>query len=403
MDTALQAQLTQIQQQLAKLAQQSASRHEALQQQVVQSASDRSELKHQLSVLAQLITASQPMLDTAAVPTSASTCFESCDSRQSGAFKRAHLTDDRTSSLNEDVILNEVFNYVGIKDYIYAAGVSRKWRVRYLKLCYSKATSKEQKDKLSTSFKNAAMTAARLQWAFDSGLTVADLQKHQRASASALACTSLEPITVLTLARTYGLQWTRDYTLEAAVRNDVQLLQWLLRCGCDCSAASVTYWAQQQHNNLDMLKCCESAGLLCDDLKAHMLVRAGIDGQLNILQWLRDMYTAWPVMLYEAYDNCWTVPAIQWALANGCSWSGWRCQHAKAANFNCAVNGLTAGDHNDDACTAAHCMKRKAAVLFAWAHEHGCPCSCGDPSSPVEHHDSGDSDNDSDDSSVNDG
>jgi hypothetical protein len=310
--------------------------------QVAQGASDRSELKQQLGMLAQLITASQPKLDSAAVPNSTFTCIESCDSRQSRASKRAHIAFDGTSALCKDVILDTVFSFVGVKDYIYAAGVSRRWRVRYLKLYYNKAASKDHKDKLSTSFENAAMTAIRLQVAFDSGLTVADLQKHQRASASALVCTSLEPITVLTLARTYGLQWTRDYTREAAVRNDVQLLQWLLRCGCDCNARSVTYWAQE-HNNLDMLKCCESAGLLCDDLKEHLLMRAGIDVQLNILQWLRDITTAWPATFYDAYDNCWTVPAVQWALAKGYSWSGWRCQQAKAANFNCAVNGLTAG------------------------------------------------------------
>eukprot|EP00953_Heterococcus_sp_UTEX-ZZ885_P012052 6936-Heterococcus_DN1.PRE.2 len=402
MDTASQGQLTQIQQQLAELAQQSASRHEALQQQVVQSASDRSELKHQLGVLAQLISASQPKLDSAPNTESVMMSIEGCGSIQSGASKRARIAFDGTSALYKDVILDEVFSYVGIKDYIYAAGVCRQGRVRYLRLCYSKAASTDQKDKLRTSFESAARTTARLQVALDSGLTVVDLEKNQHIGAGALARCSWEPMATLTLARTYGLRWTEDYTRCAAARNDLQLLQWLLRCGCECTATGVAFWARQ-HGNLDMLKCSHAAAPLHNDIKSSILALAGQSGQLSTLQWLREISAAWPDRFYGELGETWTVPAVQWALANGCTWGSWKCQLAKPAKFYCAVCGRTPGEHNDAECTVTHCKKRQAAALYAWAHEHGCPCSCGDPSSPVERHDSGDSDNDSDDSSVNDG
>jgi hypothetical protein len=141
MSASLQAQLTHLQQQLVEHAQQSTSRHEALQQQLAQGASDRSELKQQLGKLAQLLTAAQPELDTSDDLDSVNTCVKGYNSSQSGASKRAHLADDSVSPLDKDVILDTVFSYVGIKDYIYAAGVSRHWRVRYLKLCYSAAAA----------------------------------------------------------------------------------------------------------------------------------------------------------------------------------------------------------------------------------------------------------------------
>jgi hypothetical protein len=170
------------------------------------------------------------------------------------------------------------------------------------------------------------MTAARLQVAFDRGLTVADLhKKHQQASAAALVRTSLEPVAVLTSARAYGLQWTDAYTKWAAVRNDLPLLQWLLKRGCACDGTSVAYWAQQ-HGNLSMLKCCHTAAPLHQGLKERLLFLTGKYGQLRMLQWLHKIGAVWPATFYTESDNCWTVPAVQWALANGCTWGSWKCQ-----------------------------------------------------------------------------
>jgi uncharacterized phage infection (PIP) family protein YhgE len=163
--TALQAQLAQVQQQLAQHAQQSANRHEAQQQRFDQLLADQSKLKQQL---AQLVTALQSKADAVA------------GGPVLQAAKRAHVVDSSASALDRDVILDTVFSYVGIKEYVYTAAVSRRWRGRYIKLCYSNVKSKKDKkaNKLLTSHRSAARTAARLQLAFDSGLTIAGLQKH---------------------------------------------------------------------------------------------------------------------------------------------------------------------------------------------------------------------------------
>jgi hypothetical protein len=320
---ALLAQLAGVQQQLAERAQRTASIHAALQQ---------------FSQLASAVQLHQADADP-----------------QEQSAKRAHLALDGTSALCKDVILDTVFSFVGIKDYIYAAGVSRQWRVRYLKLCYSKASREHKRDKLRTSFRNAAVTAVRLQVAFDSGLTVADLQLQNGASAFALVRHSLEPIAVLTLARVYGLQWTAVYTRSAAARNDTRLVQWLLRCGCPYEAAILCDWAQQ-HGNLDMLKCCDAKEQLSAALKTKTMLLAGTYGHLHILQWLRDEGAAWPLDIYDGRHR-WTLSAVEWAVANGRGWIGWDCQKAHCANFYCERSRVTANEHNDAEYTSVRCSK----------------------------------------------
>jgi hypothetical protein len=64
------------------------------------------------------------------------------------------------ASLDKDNLLDTVFSYVGIGEYFYAAGVSRSWRGRYIKLCYNK--SRKQENKLCTRYCSATVTAARL-------------------------------------------------------------------------------------------------------------------------------------------------------------------------------------------------------------------------------------------------
>eukprot|EP00953_Heterococcus_sp_UTEX-ZZ885_P012065 6937-Heterococcus_DN1.PRE.5 len=335
----LQAHLVALQQQLAQHAQQSTDRHAALQQRFDQ------------------LVASQPQQTAAAAVH---------HMHQEQSAKRAHTSCDGTAALCKNVILDTVFSFVGIKDYIYAAGVSRQWRVRYLKLCYSKAARADKADKLRTSFRNTATTAVRLQVAFDSGLTVADLQLKPGASALALVYYSFEPIAVLTLARVYGLQWTDDYTRSAEARNDAQLLRWLLQCGCPYEAAVMYDWAQQ-YGNLDMLKCCDAKEPLSSSVTTKTLLIAGMRDHLHILEWLRGVGAAWP--------GHWLTVAI--GLAGTVN--------------NCVKSFRTAAEHNDAECTVAWCHKRNATALFAWAHEHGCPCTCDTGSSA--HSNSGDSDN----------
>jgi hypothetical protein len=64
--------------------------------------------------------------------------------------------------------------FVGASEYCFLAGVSRGWRAQQLRLSFAEAVKKgHATDKLRTSHRAALTTAIRLQWALDSGLTLA--------------------------------------------------------------------------------------------------------------------------------------------------------------------------------------------------------------------------------------
>jgi hypothetical protein len=109
-----------------------------------------------------------------------------------------------------------------------------------------------------------------------------------------------------------------------------------------------------------------------------VLCQAGESGRVSVLRWLREQGATWPESFLNAQDSsCWSIAAIQWALANGSTWLQWRCQDLAPQEYYCAIDGeLTGAAHNDSECKQELCDKRKAAQLFAWAHEHGCPCTC---------------------------
>jgi hypothetical protein len=126
-----------------------------------------------------------------------------------------------TSPLDKDELLDVVFSFVGI----YTGAVSRRWRGRYIKLCYNN-TAADTKDKLRTSRRSVLMTAARLQLALDSGLRIDDLQTDKKYSFAMIAVIySIDPVSVLSLARVYGLEWSPFLTHFAATHNKLPLLQ----------------------------------------------------------------------------------------------------------------------------------------------------------------------------------
>jgi hypothetical protein len=96
----------------------------------------------------------------------------------------------------------------------------------------SKGLRYDKTHKLYTSGTSAAMTAARVQLALDNGLGIDRLNLSCWRLARALACHSLEPIPVLTVARCYGLEWDDDLPLLAAEHAKLELLQWMHKCGC---------------------------------------------------------------------------------------------------------------------------------------------------------------------------
>jgi hypothetical protein len=166
------------------------------------------------------------------------------------AKKHARLADDSRSPLADDQILDTVFSYVGIGDYIYTGAVSRRWNGRYTKLCCNKA-KEGRKDKLITAHKSALCTAARLQLALRSSLKILALQKNKKFSEHVIR-QSLNPIAVLTLARVHGLQWQPQLATFCVMSYKRQVLQWLHESGCPWDGLEVSVNAARG-GSIDML------------------------------------------------------------------------------------------------------------------------------------------------------
>jgi hypothetical protein len=283
----------------------------------------------------------------------------------SGDSKRARIAAGGDAfPLEKDEILDGVFSFVGLGEYYFAAGVSRRWKGRYIKLCYTKAAA-DVNDKLRTSHKSAVMTAARLQLALDGGVTMAALQKNVFRLSNNVA-RSPEPIDVLKLARQHDLEWSFAFTLTAAFRNNLRSVEcpWcegsVLHAIAAGGTTEVLEWVQSQISTTAL------TGRVQD-----MLETAAQDDNLQIVQWLRQRAAAeWPTSFCDTIlvfdfsnpandrmNRCWSKRAVQWALANGGTWGNWQCSLFSAGRY-----------------TAKYVPQ--AAELFEWAHENGCPCTC---------------------------
>jgi hypothetical protein len=255
------------------------------------------------------------------------------------AKKRARPADDSCSPLLEDGILDAVFSYVGIGDNIYTGAVSRRWNGRYTKLCHN--NHREGKaDKLITAHKSALLTAARLQLALKSSLTMATLEGNHKVR-SYVALRSLEPIAVLTIAREHDVHWQwRPHDRLAnlsAQYGKLKLLQWLHECGCPWKAREVCLQAARS-GNVDMLICLQqvTAAAWSHKLKRDMLFEAGWKNMGAAVQWLRQQGASWPNRFYarvvtskEQRRVCWTARIVKWALDNGCTWGDWQCDQLR--------------------------------------------------------------------------
>jgi hypothetical protein len=94
--------------------------------------------------------------------------------------------------LEKDDILDHIFGFVGGGDHLYTAGVSRRWRGRYLRHCVLNCTHKREK-KHVTRHRSVVMTADRLKLALSSGLSVAGWAMSTPAYAELIGKHSTEP------------------------------------------------------------------------------------------------------------------------------------------------------------------------------------------------------------------
>jgi hypothetical protein len=266
--------------------------------------------------------------------------------------------------------LDKVFGYVGLGEYIYAAGVSRRWRGRYLRLCYTEAGPAGEK--LCTYYSSAIITTARLQMALDSKLTMA-APEQSSSFAEDLVWYSLDPISVITLAKVYDMKWSPRFTSTAAGSDNLELLKWLQKVGCPWELDMVAC-AAAGHDTACMLQWLHS---VTKPWPSHIAdkaaMSAGESETPGALNFLLSIGAKWPDKFYDAkISQCWPVRAVIAALANGGAWGVWKCADLAPQLYDCDSGG---GDHSDATCRG-YCDRKNAVELFKWSHENGCPCTC---------------------------
>jgi hypothetical protein len=224
-------------------------------------------------------------------------CTKSCDVQ----CKRARVVDDSSlrSPLDKDELLDAVFSYVGAGDYFYAAGVCRRWKGRYIKLCYNKVAA-DKADKLCTTVRSTCVSAARLQLAFDSGLQVDKLHNCAQL-ASDIAKYSIDPIEALIVAKTYDMRYPAGLTSEAAFYGRLQSLQWLHERRCTWEEGSILICAAGS-GLIDMLTWLQTVTAPWSEAtQCQMLLCASMHDRLDAVKWMR--HTAnmpWPYRLRAA-------------------------------------------------------------------------------------------------------
>jgi hypothetical protein len=320
-----------------------------------------------------------------------------------GAIASQALAQDRAvrqraaavsaSPLEDDALLDKIFGLVGNGEYFYVAAVCRRWRGRYITLCY-RATAKDLEEeeaaekaeaeageevdedekierderksllqsKLRTGFAGAVTTAVRFQMALDDKLTVAQLQTGQ--FGNYVAHHSLEPVAVFSLAKQYDLRFNPDYCLWAAVTNKLDLLQFLHSRGCPWDIDSILRNMICWTLDLPLLKWMRTkSGPWAAAHKAKLLQIAVRTENYPAAEWLREQGAAWPNSFLSGvpYWIEWTLPTVKYAIEHGAAWGDWDCQRFSP---QAAVQHL---------CLSS---QQRSKELLDWAHANGCPCTC---------------------------
>jgi hypothetical protein len=305
---------------------------------------------------------------------------------------RQRTADVTASPLENDALLDKIFGLVGNGEYFYVAGVCRRWRGRYITLCY-RATAKDLKEdeaeekaeaeaggevdeeekierderksllqnKLRTGFAGAVTTAVRFQMALEDKLTVAQLQAGQ--FGNQVAYFSLEPVAVYALAKQYDLRWDADYCFWAAVTNKLDLLQWLHSRGCPWDIDSILLNMTFRTLDLAVLKYLRNkTGPWAAARKAKLLQSAVQTGNFPAAEWLKEQGAAWPKSFQiSPYWLVWTQPMVKYAIEHGAAWGDWDCQYLPETTEQ----------------QMSSSSQQRAKELLDWAHANGFPCTCG--------------------------
>eukprot|EP00953_Heterococcus_sp_UTEX-ZZ885_P018391 10270-Heterococcus_DN1.PRE.1 len=265
---------------------------------------------------------------------------EPCDRKQ----KRARQA---LKPLDKDEILGEIFSFVGRKEWLYVGAVCRRWRGRYLSMCYAGCADNEG-HAFQTSHRSAFATAARFSIALDNGLKMPD-EDEASDFFDDLPKLSQQPIDVLTLARVHGAAWHEDLCRDAALFGDLKLLQWLHK-------------SEGVHGTSSMWQDTPS-GVHSTGLRPYSL-GSGTENNIPAAKLMLQQGAEWPSSFIKpcssepGHSVCWGVKAVSWARAMGRSWGKWKCQDLAPELYSEGYN------------------RKLAAGLFRWAHRRDCPCTC---------------------------
>jgi hypothetical protein len=163
-------------------------------------------------------------------------------------------------------------------------------------------------------------------------------------------------------AREQGCPWDEWTCYNAAWKGNLRMLQWARANGCAWHRENVLRVAAM-HAGVDMLEWLQghSGKPWSDEDKAAMLLPSSPAWPTSFIGSTTGMFQQIPDV-----EICWTEAAMQWALANGCTWGEWQCQKLNPDLYTIENN------------------RSNAISVFAWAHKNGCPCTCDRSSSSSE-------------------
>jgi hypothetical protein len=301
-------------------------------------------------------------LEAAAVSANGSRSRSEAVSKQ----RRVRRKPGYTPPLEKDEVLDEIFSFVGRKEWLYAGAVCRRWRGRYLSMCY-KARGSNDEHAFQTSHRSSFVTAARFSIALQNGLHMPNADEASKFFDD-LPSISQQPIKVLTLARVHGAAWTEELCRAAAYFGDFKLLKWLHSSGCPWYVPEVAIGAirgQRRDYELILPWLLSTEAEWSQECKDDLLAEAGGVYDVKAMELMIDQGAEWPssftgkhYVLEENVNTCWNYEAVRWALSKSCSWGLWRCQD------------LAPELYTDDG------YRVDAIDLFEWAHENDCPCTC---------------------------
>ena len=275
--------------------------------------------------------------------------------------------------LERDEMLLKILQHAGTADWLYIASINRRWRGLYYSLCH-KARKNSNQLVMRTGWRAAVVTASRLQYAFEHGLSAENINKNLRVFAKAVGECSLEPVAVMTLARVRGVSWHATFCDDPALKGDWSYLRWLRSSGCLWDVRWVYECATDGGHNkntmsiLPWIKQQTSVPLEGDiPMDAHdlqdLMWETGCNCPADYVEWVHtELQAPWPDQFFDGME-CWPGESVKVALKHGSGWGIWQCQKL--------LRSWLCKRHKDN-----------AQALFEWTHKgegkhkYKCPCTC---------------------------